>query len=351
MTDEDADELFNIIGPEHSHYIDLKLYRYYQQKISQNPKDAKSLFQLGITIGSMGYIHSNNYVPEHIREALTYIGKAIQFAEPQKWPKYMSQKIKYHLNLNEFKEAMNVFQELHRKVPRHFNTYISAVRISVFRKNLKEAELWNVAAGRMAKEEDDKKLYHALMTDILEDQGRNKEILPHLEFLAQSDPSNAWPWHNLAVYFYGMANYDKAIEYDLKALSLAEFGAAKTLLSDAYLKKYQSLVPLGTTKRIVASVNPTIDAAAAEPSDTALADSTMDLLMNAIKHNPKNANALAELSVFYVNEFYRTRDKLHIMRGRSYLQEAAQINPNSTIVRIAFKHYARLDRNENTQRR
>lgn len=56
-----------------------------------------------------------------------------------------------------------------------------------------------------------------------------------LEIRAQNEitklnPTSPWAWHNLSLAYYKFKKYDKAIEYSKKALSMMDFGAARSVL-------------------------------------------------------------------------------------------------------------------------
>lgn len=310
MTSEDADRLYSIDGPGQTRHILLKLVRYYQKQIAENAKTAKAYYRIGTSIARMGYISGEDYVPEYLEEALVNLNQAIQLAEPNEAPQYISKKINYQLFLKNTSAALETFKTLYEKSPKAFATLMAAAKISIYQKKSKESEQWLAAAEKVATTEENKIDYHKLMFDTLYKQKRPKEAIPHQEFLAQKSPDNAWAWHNLAILHYTIGDYDKAIEVELKALEITEFGAAKKTISDSYYEKFRL-------------------ASQPDGRKVASASEKEDLLLKAIKYDSKNINALYNISLTYINDFIKTKDKLTLSKAQAYAHQAIQAEPKN----------------------
>ena len=188
----------------------------------------------------------------------------------------------------------------------------------------KEAESWLNSGAKLAQTIDEKISFNSSMQDILWKQKKYAESIPYQEKILELKP-HAWNYHNLAILYFETKNYDKVIELETKALSLMEFGMAKHFISKAYLEKYM------INNQIVM------------PRAPALEDEASDFLQKSIKHDPQNVDALSTMALFKAKEFIRTNDKTALTKGKTYLEQASEIDPNDIRVHQALGIYKKFD--------
>ncbi len=325
MTDLDADRLFDLQGPSQTQAILLKLVRYYEKKLATQPKDSQAYYRTGFAMARLGYIMGDLYVPEHLKLAIENIDRSLNLAPEENEPRYTDKKIKYLLLENNLSAAMESFNRLNKKWAKHFYTYMAAAKIAQFQKNPKIAEQWLTASESLAKTTAEKIEFHGAIQDLLSQNGRSKEAIPHQEFIAKNSAKNAWAWHNLAALYMNEGNFDKAIEMDMKALEISEFGMARKVISDAYYRKYKKTV-------LNAGRNP------------ASLKGSEELLMSSLKYNARNLQALGGLALHYANEFQQTHEPITLSKGRSYLDQATQVDPKNQGLTSLMSIYQSLEK-------
>lgn len=329
MNDQEADRLYELEGPGQTRYVDLKLVRYYEKKLEKNPKDAQAEFRIGASIIGLGYLKGDIYVPAHLDEGLMHVDRALAIASPEE-SRYQARKVRFLIFRNKIPEAVSTFNDLHKKYPKSFDTFLAASELSVATRKHSFAEGWLKAGEALAKTPSEKKAFHRGMNKILSAQGRFAEAIPHQEALAKMNPKNAWAWHNLAALYFENQNYDKAIEFDKKALEIKEFGVAKRVLSDAYLEKYKAQLPKATDPMRL-------------KLDLEREAVGEELLLMATKYDPTNVDVLATLALFYWTKHSRTKDQMHLAKGKDYLAQASQIDPNNPTLSGALIMYSLVD--------
>lgn len=312
MTDDDAKTLLNVGGPMAVDYRHLKVYQYFQKKLKEGENKERSLVGMAKAIVELGYISNDDYIPAYVKAALENLEQAVNAKDDNVAAEVHYLRVKNFLRLKDIKNANIAYNELKKKDSKSFNFYYVTYLIALKQKNIQLAERWLRASERVAKTEAEKYNFHNYMATFLQDQRRGSEAIKYREFLAKSEPTNAWGWHNLALCYYDTSDWDMVIEYEKKALALAEFGAAKLTISNAYYRKAMSV------RSLPAHGN-------REPASD---NKYEEFLLEALKYNDKNVNIFLSLAGFY--SFGSASDKVRLHKGYVYAKRAVELEPNNT---------------------
>ncbi len=309
MNDNDAETLFNQHGPSFYSYKNLKLFRFYAKKVSLDANDNTALFRAGASIANLGYIKGEVYVPEYLEEGIKYFDRVIANSAENIDPKTAGLIVKYLLFANKEAAAMTLFTRLNQLAPQNIYTYWAGFRFAKKRQKLVDAEKWLLAAEPLAVTEDDKEGQHVHFYNLYLDQARYKEAVVHQEYLANKKQTDPWAWHNLAILYYYMKDYDKNIELEKKALAFSEFGMAKKVICDSYVEK--------------ANLIRKKDGLLKAPN---AATQYEEFLLESVKYNTTNFQSQLLLAEFYMLQSQRNNDKTLISKGRTYLNQAIELD-------------------------
>lgn len=328
MTDADAERLYNLKGPNRAGLVSLKLYRYYSKKISQseNPQ-ADWFFRKGESVIDMGYIHSEIFTRENLLEGLDLMDQAVKLGQGENQARYLMVIVRRSLILGDLNRAMTAFNVLWNKHKNSFHVYMGGGMIAMKNKNYETAVKSFLSGEPHIKDDIQRLFYHAQMNKLYSEMGRKDEAFVHQERAAHLDADNPWALHNLAAEFLVRRNYDKVIELEKKVLAMADFGAARSVMSDAYLWKAIELRKKSKDVREIASV----------------ADRE-ELLMQSLSYNSENLHALTEAAFFYLNQYKQTKDALSLSKGRSYLERGMKINPRDAGIAGAMLRYQKIEK-------
>ncbi len=323
MTDKDAlamEESLN--GPNFFSYLSLKLYRYNENKLQENKLTPEGAYQMAVSISNLGYLSGDDHVPEYIDEAIKFIDLAINRSKDASGAKYYSFKIKYLLLQKKLTESIAVFGEMYKVAPKSVYTYRSGLRIAKQQNKIAEAEQWAQHFKIASISEREKQEYNSVMYDFYVDQNKIKEAIPFADYLANNMKNSAWAWHNLAILYQKLKDYDKVIEIEKKALAISEFGAAKGTIAEAYKNKGINEFNTQLTARNPAAVS-----------------NSEKHLLEALKYDAYNYNILMTLSRVYISEFKYTNNRDYLSKGEGYLKRASQINANGKdLVEVAAEY-------------
>lgn len=320
MTDQEADRLRYLTGPEKSRGVDIKLLRYYDKKIAANPKDAQAYFSRSNAMNRMGFVVGDTRIPEYVLESVEGLKKAVALAKPGDEAMYRARLISNYIYLDRLNDAVTDFVVLNEKYPQSYDRFEAGAEISIRQKKFDEAQNWILSGEPFALTEMQKDSFHSTVADLFESQKQWSKSIVHREYFVKKEPKNAWAWHNLAILFYKNQAFDRAIELEQKALSLSDFGAARHMISDCYHEKF-----------VVGS----------EKTEPRLASNILeDFLQKSVKYNPRNVPALVDLALMYHREYGKTREEHTLAKGRSYLDKAIQIEPDHSYVKIATDIYS-----------
>ncbi len=123
--------------------------------------------------------------------------------------------------------------------------------------------------------------------------------------IIELEPS-AWNFHNFAVfYYYNKKDYDKTIEYEKQALSIANFPLARKILGKAYYKKAAKLY-----------------------WDEKWYQDSLEYFLLAVKYYP-SSNAYYGLGLAYYQIGHGLKDKELIYKSKEAFERSLYINPKN----------------------
>ena len=122
--------------------------------------------------------------------------------------------------------------------------------------------------------------------------------------IIELDPNSPWALVNYGSYLHGRGDYDEAITYGEKALTLADFGMGHRVVADAYYAKGKDL--LWEQERYEASKK---------------------YFAGAIKHDASRANAHYGLGMAYYWTGYNNKNSPDLDQAEIYLRRALEIKP------------------------
>ncbi|MGZ3770911.1 MAG: DUF3857 domain-containing protein [Bdellovibrio sp.] len=326
MTDQNAKALENLKGPTIYSYAALKLFRYYEKKEILKKADAEAFINMGKSVAKLGYLSGDQFIPEHLKEKIRYLDLALRTANGDSEVKAQAGKIDSLLLLKEEKQASQIFQSLYKKYPKHWLTFKMGSNLLNNQKKFDLAEKSLLIGKTFLKNEEDEDDFNRSMYELYSDQKKYSMAIPYQEVILSKNPRNPWALHNLAILYFRSGNTDKCIELEKTAISISSFGAAKGVIAEAYLKKASEVQQ--NQSRTPSSVNPSYE----------------ENLLEALKYNNHNLEALTLLSDHYLQSYKRTKNKIDLQKGRPYLKQAMTVESNNEKVLSLLEQYKKYEK-------
>lgn len=328
MSDVDAKTLAKLLSiqiSEISGYIPLKLFRYHEKRVNDKKASASDYVQMSEAVVRLGFIKEHQYIPEHLIEGIRYLDFALQSAKEEVEVQAYAKKISLLLLLGNEKEANQVFHILHKKYPKQWLTYRSGAEILKKHEKYELAEKSLLLGEAIIKTKEQESEFSKSMYDLYLSQKKYKEVISYQERIRQKNPNNPWVLHNLADLYLQSGDFEKCIQLEKEVISSSGFAEAELTLSDAFFKKASSVHS---------------KAQARQPSSL---EPYEELLLEAIKYNNKNLQALTSLGAHYLQIYQRTQNKGDLQKGKPYLLQAMSIEPNNDKVKTLFEQYKKFD--------
>lgn len=323
MTDKQADDYYNSPRSEKSNFLRTKLVRFYQNKLKKE-QTASTYRKVGHLIVNLGYISGNTFGSGYMEDGLEYYKKALPLATGAEKDEILAELIEHKVDAGKVSEAVAQFNEYYKNNSRKFKSFELASMIALAQDKDKEAESWLKAGEKFAITKDEKVNFNKTMQDILWRQKKYAESIPYQEKVLALVP-DGWNYHNLAILYFETKNFDKVIELENKALSLKDFGMARYMISRAYTEKF------------------ILNSQIIHPRSPASDEEAINFLLQAIKYDSQNINALSSMAMFQAKEFIKKKDKTTLTKGKGYLEQAIQLDPNHFKVRQGMKIFKDLE--------
>jgi tetratricopeptide (TPR) repeat protein len=227
------------VSAEHSGENNLKELRRFQTLIKRYPKNSNYYFAAGEVVMAMGMINSGTYKPENLRLAqdLANKGLALDQKADRGWTllgRIAVQRKDMTAANADYQKALEADAKSHRTLILGGDIKRKSGKLDEALNDFKSAELAAVSTKQkttaIRKQISTKyeKLFNEKKYGSLE-----KELVPDLERMIQTDPEDPWNLHNAATEYEAMGNSAKTIELERKALSKMNFGLAREYLSRA----------------------------------------------------------------------------------------------------------------------
>lgn len=331
MSEKDAEALAYLSGPI-INKASRKLVKYYSYKMAKEPKNPDFAAGKAEAMMWLGYVSGNDFQKAFCEDALSIVNAAYELNGRQYSDNLLKARIYANVRIGNFKEAIKDVAVYSANEKNVFRKYVVTADVALGQKDFSLAEKWLLAAERYAVNDNERIIYHHKMFKALSQQ-KNKavESLPHLEKLTVLDPKNSWRFHNLATVHFDLENYDKVIALEKQALAISEFGAAKYLISEAYLRK--------------SNQKPKCSPKCSTAETKSIFAERESLVLEALKYSPDSESALSVLLRQYLIEASFEKDKTpYIGKINNYLQRLASVNPSSNQI-IFFKQQLEFLRN------
>lgn len=314
MTEADAEALNNETNLNLRTYILKKLYRYRTVRMQAAPQEIESYWRRANAVRAMGYDSGKKYFGGYLEAAMADVKRGLALSADKFDLDLNATKVSLEVDLKQRTAAIHDFTELYAKAPSEFQTLYAGFKLnSELLGRDAEAEKWLRLAIPRAVREADKRQSRSDLAYILSRERRHQQALAEYEEILKGPNPSAWTWHNAAIEYYEMKNYDKCIEYERKALGIAEFGAARGTLADALAYKAWAIQQSDKKQD-------------AEP-----------LYLEALKWDGANIVALVGLSRLNLDLAQSSQNQERWQQGRSYLDKAILKSPNDRTV-IETRH-------------
>lgn len=323
MTEKQADDYYYRPRSEKSNFLRTKLVRFYQNKLKKE-QTASTYRKIGNLIINLGYIVGTTYGSGYMEDGLEYYAKALALAKGTERDDILAEVIDHKISAGKVSEAVVQFNEFYKNNPKKFKSFELAAQIALAQNKDKEAEAWLKAGEKFALTKDEKIDFYKTIQDVLWNQKRYAESIPYQEKVLALAP-DGWNHHNLAILYFETKDFDKVIELENKALSLMEFGIAKHMISKAYTEKF------------------IINSKVVHPRAPASDEEANNFLLQAIKYDSQNVNALSSMALFQAKEFIKKNDKTALTKGKGYLEQAIRLEPDHFKVRRTMQLYKQLE--------
>ncbi len=322
MTDADAQALADSNNLALRSYSLRKRYKYYLNKTSKQQSDLPAYAKLGLIIEQMGYLSNSDYITAYTLDGMKAVDRGIALAKGKFNSKLWAAKTQLSSNLGDDFEANRGLKLLLEKDPKSFDTNFMGYYLSARQKNYAAAETWLKYATSVAVTRSEKTLSRRRLALMYSAQKRTSEAIALFDEILKDPSASAWDWHNAATIYVGLKNNpDKVIELEKKALSIAEFGAAKSTLAYALIAKANTMKEKGI--KIVNGV------AEDKPIE--------DLLLESLKWDPDNIQGLAAMADLYSRRHFFTDSPRDYEKSRTYIAKAITLDPNNEYVRQVTK--------------
>lgn len=313
MSVEDMYRLEKLSGPSLQGLASRKMLKYGLLQLQKNPNDVDAMFASASGIINLGYVSGTTYQKSYIKEAIDRLNKAAAIESPSR-NKILKKRAQAFLYLGDFKSASADVSALIKLEPNAFSTRTVASDLARLQKAYPLAEQWLKAAGAIAKTVDEKTLYNGKMAHLYIDQQKSKEAILHYEEVIKLDPKNAWAYHNASAAYAQAKNIDRAIELELKAVQIREFGLAKKTLSDLYVCKAGYPIYFHCVDNNVRIKSQQREA----------------LFLESLKWNSENEWALEGIAEYYYSSFQKNpSDRLVLEKAKTYFDQAIRLNPKA----------------------
>lgn len=324
MSEQDAKHIRELSkGPKYSFVGPKKLLKFYSLKLQQEPNNPEYLVRKAQAITDMGYISGRQYDQAFLENSMDLINKAYDLKSKQYDKLIYEHRISTHIKTKNYKLAgqdLKIMSESEKED--RFLVYSLSADLAYAQEAYELAEQWLRASEKIARTQEEKESFYRSMSHVLTKQNKIAEAIKFSEELLKTDPNNAWKYHNVAILYNMQKDYDKVIEYEKKALAIAEFGMAKRTLSEAYLAKAFALKPAPPLidPRLPTSVG-TQKIAVAVPVKFNKQEYE-NLLLESIKADPENKECLVELVTYYSTEMLQGTDwKTPSQKANVYLDQ------------------------------
>lgn len=331
MTEENAKKIRDLRGPEYAYKGPKKLYKYYTLKLKADPTNTEYLARKAQSIVSQGYLYGDKYDQEFLQEAIGLVNKAHDLNQKKYNKLVFINRININILMGNFKEASEDLKMMFNfeKTDRYI-VYSLSAELASAQKSFELAEQWVRASEKLVKTSQEKDVFYSNIYNVLLSQKKYDEAIQFQEQRVKSDPQNAWNYHNLAILYKYQKKYEKVVEYENKALSLSNFGAAKKVLSDAYLAQAKELKPSAAgSSREPSSVSEK----KSSPSLRFDKEKYENLLLKSINADSENKDCLIELTSFYTTEMLQTKEWQEPQKkAELYLNKLKEIDPRNPIL-------------------
>lgn len=249
---ETNSKIKNILDTYRGNTSELKdAYNLLMPLLKNNPKDAMAYVNLSRLICKAGYIMYREYKPGSLEKAQEALDQAIAL-DSELFDAYYHGVYLYirSNNIHKAKQFALKAQEMDPDSPK---TDLIFSAIALEEDNLDEVIRRSKSALTKS---NDKSIIHDSYFDLSKAYKQRKEykqVDAIYKQMIELYPNDPWELDSYANFLYHRGNYDKAIEFGEKALSIMDFGMARKHLGKAYYQK--AVKQLWEYKHYEASLN------------------------------------------------------------------------------------------------
>lgn len=287
-----------------------------QKILDSNSNSALAYVGIGRLTYKAGYIKYSNYEKGSLEKAKIYFDKALSI-NPKCFDAYFYGAYPYifEKNYQKAKEMANKAREID---PGSLKVDLLFAEIAEGEKNYKEIE--DRVQVIISKTKDKKMLIDAynLLLEVYKSQKKYDQAEECYLKIIELDP-NPWALVNYSHFLNNQGEYDKAIEYAKKALSLMKFGMGYYELSRAYYKKGVDLYWEKNQRK-----------------------QSREYFELAIQYDPTNANAYYGLGISYYFTGQLEKDISQLEKAEEVLVKAIELNPNHEQAKESLKSLRKL---------
>lgn len=319
-----AQEWTNLIGSAAYEKDNLMAWRRLKGWLIESPQNADYYFYLGRTYTRMGMVTSDTYSPDYLEEAKKVIRAGLELNKDSSigWA-FLGRAEFFRGNTA---EAVSAYVKANKLDSKNGIAYELAALIANRNKKIDHALAYYKLAEKFAP--DSYWSVRAINGQIeilakdVEKKEEARSLLTRLVALKKDDP---WNLYNASIYYAEIKDYDKALELNIKALSLKDFGAAKHNMAWILGQKAEAIILASEAPAALSEAEKLIEKAgkfSSAPSNLAKAMFALNIAQGKLN---KDENQLAAAKK-NLNQFGLTAKEIRPYRNKytaavDYVQE------------------------------
>ena len=292
--------------------------RLIRELLKTSPNSAHAYVLKALITERKGFVHSKKYKKGYLEKAHEFIETAINI-DPEFYDAYYEGVFLYISVGGNLEEAKRLSIRLKELSPESSKTNVALSSIAIEDGNYDEAVR---RANIVTSISDDKILLRRAYYSLIKAYKNQKKYdLANSIYIKEIEmyPNDPWlidAYANFLIYY--IKDYDKAIEYGERALSIKNFGMAKMHLGTAYYKKAADLLWKRYLYKIAA-----------------------DNFLTSIKYSP-TANAYYGLGIAYWYVGSSLRRPEYFSMAEDALQKSLELKPNHKLAKQQLKNLQKM---------
>lgn len=178
-------------------------------------------------LSAAAFEHDDLYDQKTLTQALDWLQRAQEIV-PDRNDVNLVEAILY-LHMKRYQDARTVLDHLGQAGTPDYHFCLTEMSYWDAQRDIPRVEQWYHRAVALTQTEDQRTYLLEMFAGVYLMNKMQDQALPLYERLVQIKPDNPWAWHNASVILYRQKNYDRAEQFNRRALQIMDFGAARNI--------------------------------------------------------------------------------------------------------------------------